>query len=384
MRALIPSLALILTLFGTSLPLFSEEISKKEAADKSQKEESSEDKSISPQKEENPEGKKESPSSPEKTEEKKLSQEEKDEAKERRLFPAVVFVRDVLNDKYPFTVDFGAEPGQYGSLIFGVFQYNFTDRFANRFEVGYNNEAKVDHAKAAAAEVSSTISRSVIIEYYPFVMYFGSLERDLNPLFRLDLGFAFRYQWYSYDYSFYDQDGLYFGSQSKGQYLTSRVKQDSYTFLPNISGFVELPFLKYFNLGMEVAVSPIYFTFGYTDLEINFADSSKNLFINLSSYSKHWSSPAVSTMFYIDILRYVRIKTRFDYNRIFQEQEEYDQAVIYSSFVWRYGIEIVKPQKSRKKSSHLWAGIYYQHNWSSDSINNDWSRTDGWIFCFGT
>ena len=52
----------------------------------------------------------------------------------------------------------------------------------------------------------------------------------------------------------------------------------------------------------------------------------------------------------------------------------------------RYGGELLKPSKTRRKSAHLWAGVYYEMSWTrvdtrGDSSNDYDSR---WVFCFGT
>ena len=58
------------------------------------------------------------------------------------------------------------------------------------------------------------------------------------------------------------------------------------------------------------------------------------------------------------------------------------------TFQWRYGLEIVFPSsnRTRKKNSHLWAGVYYEHQWDSTTTDgtNNTTHTGKWIFCFGT
>ena len=67
----------------------------------------------------------------------KKSVEEKD-----RPVKSLQFLGDFFTDKFPLTLDFGAEPGDKESTIFASLQYDWTERFSSRLRFEYNGLTK--------------------------------------------------------------------------------------------------------------------------------------------------------------------------------------------------------------------------------------------------
>ena len=62
--------------------------------------------------------------------------EKKEAQEDSRPVQAAQFVGDFLTDKFPLTLDFGAEPGENGSMIFATLEYEWGEHFSSRVRLG--------------------------------------------------------------------------------------------------------------------------------------------------------------------------------------------------------------------------------------------------------
>lgn len=297
---------------------------------------------------------------------------------------AVQFVQDLLEDAYPFTIDFGAEPGQHGSTVFVRAQYNWNDRFASNVTFSYGSQnLVVDDFDAATKGILQSSNKLYGVQLYPLVMYVGDTRASApTPLVELKVGVMYNHLTQKTMTGLFDTTGALLGEANAGKYFSIGS-----TFAANIVGpqcgySVQFPIFRYLTLGYEGTISPIYFL--YYHGTVSYASLQTDPIYNesLDYTGQSWSLPSVSQTLYADICRYVRVKTRFEYTRLSREATEEDQTSTQHSLSLRYGFELVKPSKTtRKKASHLWAGIYYQHEWNK--ADGDFTRTDGWVLCFG-
>ncbi|MBR1723083.1 MAG: hypothetical protein IJ727_11505, partial [Treponema sp.] len=102
------------------------------------------------------------------------------------------------------------------------------------------------------------------------------------------------------------------------------------------------------------------------------------------------SSPYLKQTVALDFFRYIRLKAQITYQHINMRQGNFiDNVDVRSSshtLTVRYGGELLHPPKTRKKSSHIWGGLYYELSWQKVySGSTTTKESEGkWILCFGT
>ena len=319
------------------------------------------------------------------------------------------FVGDFITDKLPLTLDLGAEPGEHGSTIFGILQYDWSERIASRLRVEYQslkvatdatNQFMADDESVTVQNadwLSITKSRQIEFDLYPYLRYFGNEERKAkSPFFYFGFGVFYLYNWYNVNYSGW--------IETDTQKLLAKIDADGryHQFGPMAIGSIKMPFFRYFGLTTEMTFSPINRVISLSNtksavylfsMDTNTATNDTN---TMSSEDGQWCSPLLKLDVAVDIFTYFRIRMRFDYSRIYlgglKEVNLLGTFVTdenrQETFKWRYGMEIVFPSsnRTRKKDSHLWAGLYYEHQWDTTTLdgNSDTSHAGRWIFCFGT
>ena len=82
---------------------------------------------------------------------------------------AIIFFRDLLNDKYPLRIDFGAEPHRHGSMVFASVDYDWSDTFSQRFRFEYDHYMTSEKSSASLANQEV---RSINIMPFPVVFFF--------------------------------------------------------------------------------------------------------------------------------------------------------------------------------------------------------------------
>ena len=303
--------------------------------------------------------------------------EQKEVEQESGPVNAVQFLGDFLTDKLPLTLDLGAEPGESGSLIFGSLQYDWKDRFASRIRLEYKNDTQVTDV-LNGYQKSNSKNYSALL--YPAIWYFGDTRSDSKEaLWSLGAGVG---------YDFFDST-INYCYAANSYLLCAAIGMNYHALAPIFLATVKKPLGRFFGIGAELYAQAVTWLFVDIDLKSN---SDAGAF----SYSTHcWSSPAFSQTIWLDVLKYVRIKASFKYSRLSLEAASFDRQsknfVLYDAvdneFQVRGGVELVLPStnKTRKKDSHLWAGVYYQHTWSVQEARGQTSCSDKgkWVVCFG-
>lgn len=303
---------------------------------------------------------------------------------------SINFVKDFLDDKKPIRIDFGAEPHQHGSTIFGVVQYDYTHRIGASFRLEYDNYSTTEsNFNDFSKDVKSQSSKSLYVAPFPFIFYLGDDSMYAkSPALWIGLGAFYQYGIKnSYSGTFLSVE-----NPTENDVLFNSIEMESHyqRIGPAIEYAIQFPFLKYFNAIFEGLVVPLYFSPLSTDM----TTSSRSL-LGLKSdsqklFSSSVSSPILSQSLAIDVVRYFRFAAKFDYEVLRLSYASTDNSKSENSvsheMVFRFGGEILKPAKNRKKTSHLRAGIYYGMHWSfneSTDVIAD-TRKDEIILCFGT
>ncbi|MBQ7158923.1 MAG: hypothetical protein IJS09_05820 [Treponema sp.] len=330
------------------------------------------------------------------------------DVKETQRISGLQFLGDFITDKLPLTLDLGAEPNEHGSTIFGILQYDWTNKRASRIRVEYHAAKTSTDANDLFSEQTASEeilvndwlalekSKQIEIDVYPYLRYFGDESRlAKTPFLYFGLGAFYIYYW---------TDIAYIGwMESLKQKLLSNISINGnyHQFGPIGIGSIKVPFLNIFGLTFETTFSPINYVKSTTntlakgyhfDIEKN---NTETMLESSSASEGQWCSPLLKLDLAIDVFTYFRLRTRFGYRRIYLGGlKEVNFFTFYTdenreeAYKWRYGLEIAFPSsnKTRKKNSHLWAGLYYEHEWTVKTVNDNSSTTHlgKWILCFGT
>ncbi|MCR4822935.1 MAG: hypothetical protein K5873_08715 [Treponema sp.] len=334
--------------------------------------------------------------------------EKSNSVSEKQRITGSQMIADFITDKLPLTLDLGAEPGEHGSSIFGSLQYNWNKNHASRLYLEYQGEKTSEDINNTFSSETISVSyddydwiimtkqKQIEIDFYPYLRYFG--DEDINastPFFYVGAGAFYAFNWYSTNYS------VWWDSSSVSYIGKSSYDGNYHIFGPIFLGSVKIPFFKYFNLTIESFLSPISWLKNNNrgNTYLYYFDKVENSFGTMEnstdSESYYWSTPTIKLDLSLDILTYFRLRTRASYRRLVidklkntQEGDLSAAEITNQSIDWRVGTEIVFPSSNhtRKKNSHLWAGFYYEHNWTieSNSSSSVSQHSGKWIFCFGT
>ena len=306
--------------------------------------------------------------------------QEKEAEQEAGPVNAVQFLGDFLTDRLPLTLDLGAEPGENGSLVFGSLQYDWKDRFASRVRLEYKSATQVEYIANGYQKLGS---KNYAITFYPAVWYFGDTSADSQKaLWSLGLG-----AYYAFSDAKTSSCYIYNGGLA---YVDIGMKY--HVLSPVLIASVKKPLGRFFGVGAELCVRPVYGIFLNTDVRSNLTQPSAGAF---GYYTHSYSSPAFSQTVWIEVLKYIRLKGSLNFSRLALETARYnDQSqrfflydAVNNELEARAGVELVLPStnNTRKKDSHLWAGVYYQHTWTVQEIAGQSDRSDKgkWVVCFG-
>lgn len=292
-------------------------------------------------------------------------------------FNPIVLLKDILDDKYPLRIDFGAEPHRHGSLVFGSIWYDWNPMFSASIRGEYDHYMTFLNS---GDTVSTNEVHSVSLIPFPMVLFFGNPDIKSKSVFtEIDLGFHIQNSYTT------TTDGSYQNYTEKGFQLSET--DSKYIMVgPAFNIVIKVPILKYIASTSEFFFVPAYFLSYDSESKIHTSqDSSK---ASVSGFDL--SSPYLKFSLCLDFFRYLRIKSNITYQHINMRQSinGSEMDVHYSShkLTLRYGGELLNPPKTRKKSSHLWGGLYYEMTW--DKIYTDAGSssdyTGKWVLCFGT
>ena len=318
-------------------------------------------------------------------------------------------VADFITDKLPLTLDLGAEPSESGSKLFATLQYDWNERYASRLYLSYqtakrelntdsqfsimnNGSLMLGNARAT----SLTKEQQFETDLYPFLHYFGDDDRKAKtPFCYFGLGFFYLFYWNNittYEWAETATQKILLNYHSNTQF---------HQFGPIAIGSIQFPFFKHFGIELEASFSPINRVVssstasasGYIiNTELNTGDVGYNT--NDTSNSQ-WCSPQLKLDLAVEAFTYFRLRTRFTYRRVYLGSltdvnfiSFYTDENRQEDFMLRYGMEIVFPSsnRTRKKKSHLWAGVYYEHEWNviTEDKGDSSNHLGKWVFCFGT
>ena len=171
-------------------------------------------------------------------------------------------------------------------------------------------------------------------------------------------------------------------------YYTSDLQQKLAILAPYVDMAFWLPFLNYFEFYAETHVAPVFGLLGKISYEsaLVSSDDDKPIIWEGTGDYKNINTPIIQQDIGLTLFRYVRLSTRLTYWRLpllhpGPDGEEYLEV----RTSWRYGVEIILPSKTaRRGSSHLWAGLYYNHDWSYITDSNELSHDGKIVLAFGT
>lgn len=292
-------------------------------------------------------------------------------------FNAILFLKDILNDKYPFRIDFGAEPHRHGSLVFGSLWYDWNSVISSSIRGEYDHYITFLNTEDA---VTTTEVHSVSLIPFPLVLFFGNPDINAKSIFtEIDSGFYIQNSYSSItdgSYQNYSEDGF------------ELLETDSKYIMvgPAFNIVLKVPVVKYIDTISEFFFVPVYALAYDSDTFVhNLKHSSSSSVSGIDV-----SSPYLKYSLCLDFLRYLRLKSQITYQHINRRQSisETEKDVNYSEhkLIVRYGGELLTPSKTRKKSSHLWGGLYYELTWDwiySGSMSSK-ENTGKWVLCFGT
>ena len=178
---------------------------------------------------------------------------ESDTSIKKPVRDTVLFVKDLLEDKKPLRLDFGAEPNSHGSKLFVGVQYDWNDLLGSRLRFEYDNSATMS---SSGDDVVNEDMRTYSIFAYPFVLYFGDAERKARTaFFRVDFGAYYSYQRAN------SAAGSFFTQETDGEtvsgYLIQRQQHD-YQLLGSAFAYsLHVPLLKYLAASFEGYLYPL-------------------------------------------------------------------------------------------------------------------------------
>lgn len=293
------------------------------------------------------------------------------------IFNPILFLKDVLNDKYPIRIDFGAEPHRHGSMVFGSIWYDWNNILSSSLRGEYDHYMTFENF---GDTVSTNEVHSITFIPFPVVLFFGDPDIKAKSIFtEFDIGFYIQNSYTNAN------EGSYREYTDKGFLLTET--DSKYTMIgPAFNIVLKVPIVKYIDSITEFFFVPAYFL--AFDSKTSIHDNQNSTSNSVSGFDL--ASPYLKLSICFDFIRYLRIKSQITYQHINMRQsisdERNDARYSDHKLTLRYGGELLNPSKIRKKSSHLWGGLYYEMTWDktylgSKSLNE---YTGKWVLCFGT
>lgn len=306
--------------------------------------------------------------------------EQKEAEQEEGPVNAVQFLGDFLTDRLPLTLDLGAEPGEDGSLVFASLQYDWREHFSSRIRFEYKSAAQTTDIVGGYEKLTS---KSYGAALYPAIWYFGDTDEDSQEaLWSLGVGASCSFVRAS--------NASCYALSSSLAYIDVGMKY--FVLAPVLTASVKKPLGRFLGAGAEFAIEPVSGIFLNMDIRSNLTQTNAGAF---SYYTESHSAPSFVQSVWLDVLKYIRLKGSLRFSRLALESARYDYVgkkfflyeLLNNEIEARGGVELVLPttNKSRKKDSHLWAGVYYQHTWTVQEALGQSSASDKgkWVICFG-
>ena len=304
-----------------------------------------------------------------------------------RKYTPIIFVRDLLDDKLPFRIDFGAEPHRHGSMVFGAAYFDWTDNFSQSFRGEYDHYS---NSKNSGDSLTNTEVRSIVLMHSPVVFFIGDSDVHARGKFsQFNIGIYFQHS------NTTTNSGTFFANRDEGAgpisgIATTVVNQQYRLIGPSFGYSVNIPIYKYLSFIVEGFFVPAFLITLYSDSESTYHYTNDSKADSSSLKFRSLSYPYVKQSIAFDFFRYIRIKAQMTYQhfdlRAIVSEEDNNSSYSLHTITLRYGGEILHPPKTRKKSSHLWGGLYYEMTWNKMYLSS-YSTTEyegKWVICFGT
>ena len=320
---------------------------------------------------------------------------------EKEWLRPIIFIRDILDDKYPFRIDFGAEPHRHGSLVFGAVDYDWSDNFSQRIRFEYDHYSTSTNSSGS---LSNQEVLSVTVTQFPIVFFFGNSNVNaLSRFAQLNIGLYISYSktftdtgaFFSFENTEENRDFFDFDTDfSQDTFISGFFITNStqiYKIIGPAFGYsINIPFHKYVSATIEGFFVPAFLVTMSTESDNTYYFDSTIKTTSNSVDFRSLSYPIARQTLGLDFFRYIRLKAQMTYQHLDLRAITIGDVAIenYSlhTITLRYGGELLNPPKTRKKSAHLWAGLYYEMNWNKSYLQ-DLSLTEytgKWILCFGT
>lgn len=301
----------------------------------------------------------------------------------------ILFFKNILDDKYPIRVDFGAEPHRHGSMVFGAIDYDWSSTFSQRIRLEYDHYTTSEKTPNA---LSAEEVRAISITTYPLVFFFGDSNISAQSRFsQLDIGLYYSYSktntTTSGFFNFPEDEEWGDFSGLRG-FLTNDESQKYHLVGPAFGHSVNFPlFRNYISATVEGFFVPAFFIKLDTASNANYYLEDGVVPSDSSLSYRSLSFPLVQQTVSLDLFRYLRLKAQATYQHLdLRAIKDIEGIQNYSlhTFTLRYGGEILNPAKTRKKSAHLWAGLYYEMTWNKINFSDYSLKShDGkWVLCF--
>lgn len=310
-----------------------------------------------------------------------------DTKKPRSKYNPIVFVKDLLDEKLPLHIDFGAEPHRHGSMIFGAALYDWSENFSQSLRGEYDHYSTSSNSNDS---LTNTEVRSVALMTSPIVFFIGDSDiRARTPFSQFNIGLYFQYSYSTtntgsfFSYSDDDENPL------SSFYITD-LNQTYRVIGPSFGYSLKVPVHKYISFSAEGFIVPAFLITLYSDSETTYHYGSADTSDTSSLTFRSLSYPYIKQSIAFDFFRYIRIKAQMTYQhfdlRAIVSESESNASYSLHTITLRYGGELLKPSKTRKKSAHLWAGFYYEMTWNKMYLSDDSATeyTGKWVLCFGT
>ena len=187
----------------------------------------------------------------------------------------------------------------------------------------------------------------------------------------------------------FDVNGYMLDEGDEGKYFTMENSRTTHIVAPRVGFTATIPFAKYFKFGFESFVHPIYCLSMKQDMAYH-SDQTATAFdySGDNSYFKV-SSPYIDAKATLDVFEYVRLMSRFSFQRL--EFQQMDWADDWNSLegkddtqtitTFRAGLELLsrKGNKARVKG-----GIYRQLEWNKSTYRDNTESESKWVISFGT
>lgn len=309
-----------------------------------------------------------------------------------KKFNPITFVGDILNDKYPFRIDFGAEPHRHGSMAFASADYDWTESFSQRIRFEYDHYTT---STTSTRNLANQEVRSFSITQFPLVFFFGDSNIRAKTRFsQINIGLYFSYSITRTNtgafFNLEDDTELWGEYAGKSGFSVNDVEQAYRLIGPAFGYSINFPLHNYISATIEGFLVPAYLVTLSTESQTSYYFENDIVPSSNSVAFRSLSFPIARQTISFDFFRYLRIKGLISYQHLDLRAITVNDTDIENYSVHtiniRYGGEIITPSKTRKKSAHLWAGLYYEMTWNLNYLQN-FSSTDytgKWVLCFST